>query len=96
MAHSRRFSSPTRRRSTSWEAGPETGVNGAPQSITASSESLATTVIAVGADGFTLIRTRGEFVARLGTADTSTAGFHGAFGIGIANSNATTAGVASV
>jgi len=96
MAHSRRFSSTSTRRRTSWVAGPETGVNGAPQSISSSLSQLATTAIAVGADGFTLVRTRGELNMRLGTAAASTDGFHGAFGIAIANGSAVTAGSGSI
>ena len=84
------------RRKTSWSLGPHSGTAGSPQSITASGASLATTNVNVLADGVTLIRTRGELVFSLILADAASAGFHGAFGIGIATQAAIAAGVTAV
>ena len=99
MAHSRRYGSPTRRgqrRLTSWQVGPETGVDGAGQFLSASSSVLATTGIVAALDGLTLIRIRGDLSLFLTAATSVLDGFHGAFGIGIASEPAFTAGVASV
>ena len=101
MARLRRSGFPTslgrsQRRKTSWTVGPETGVNGATQVITASGSVLATTAVITTMDGITLVRTRGELVLLLGIAAAQGDGFHGAFGIGQVSSPAFTAGVGSV
>ena len=84
------------KRKTSWDVGPETGVNGATQVITASSAVLATTAVAFLFDGDTIVRTRGELNIFLSIAAGQGDGFHGAFGIGVASTAAVTAGIASV
>ena len=81
---------------SSWEFGPETSGNGAPQGLTASSSQLAGTNVAAAIDGLTLIRTRGEFMIYLTAATALGDGFHGAFGIGKATQAAVVAGVLSV
>jgi len=48
------------------------------------------------AEGHTLIRTRGDLNLFITIATAAGDGFHGAFGIGIGNENAFTAGVASL
>ena len=83
------------RRKTSWNIGPQTGVDGAPQGISASTASLATGLAVVLESGLTLVRTRGDLNLILQIAGNQE-GFHGAFGIAIATSPAVTAGIASV
>ena len=84
------------KRKTSWGIGPQTGVDGALQSITASSAVLATGAVGITADGQTLVRTRGELSLFLSAATGIADGFHGAFGIAVASAAAVTAGAASV
>ena len=50
----------------------------------------------VNLDGFTLVRTRGEFVAQLRSASAIANGFSGAFGIGIVTDAAFAVGVTAV
>ena len=62
---------------------------------------MGASIAAVGAQlmvpALTLIRTRGEVMMRVTTADAEGSGFHGAFGIAIANANAfTVGGIASL
>ena len=99
MARIRGFSSTPRRgprRKTAWELSVATGVDGAAQSITASGATLGTTSIAIGLDGGTLVRTRGELSLFLTQASSLGDGYTGAFGIGIATSTAILAGAASL
>ena len=98
MARSLRksFGSHPQRRKTSWNGGPGSGVDGALQTTGASGAVLWTTGAQVLAEGSTLIRTRGTGMLRLSSADAGSSGFHGAFGIGIANLNAFNAGIASL
>ena len=101
MAHSRGSGFRTnlarsQRRKTSWQIGPQSGVDGASVQISASQATLLNGVLFVSEDGLTLVRTRGEFVAHLQLAAADGDGFHGAFGIAVATSAAVTAGVASV
>jgi len=90
-----RSRSPTRRK-TSWTVGPQSGVDGASISITASAAVLMGVGSAATEDGLTIVRTRGELLFFLTASTTGGGGFFGAFGIGIANTPAFTAGVASL
>ena len=97
MTRSRNFRSIPARRRNSWEVGPETGVNGDSQAVSASGQFLATTAVRVLQDGLTIVRTRGDLNLILQTADGGASGFHGAFGIGIFNFNAVnTGGISSL
>ena len=91
---STRSSSP--RRKSSWGVGPETTVNGGPETITGTTAQIATTAVTLTLDGATLVRTRGELVVNILTAAAQADGFHGAFGIAKATAPAFTAGVAAV
>ena len=84
------------RRKTAWSVGPETGTNGAPQTVTAAGGVAATTFTTPVVSGLTMVRTRGECTLHLVTASAVGAGFHGAFGIAIATTAALTAGIASI
>ena len=86
----------SQRRKTSWNIGPQSGVDGASIQIAASQATLLNGGAAVLAEGTTLVRTRGEFTAYLKTVAAGGDGFHGAFGIGVATGAAFTAGVASL
>ncbi len=99
MAHLRRFSSQIQRsprRKTSWAVGPETGVSGAAQSLSATGSIGFTTGVVPTVSGLTLVRLRGEFLIGLQTAGSIGDGFHGAMGIGIASNAAFAAGIASL
>ena len=84
------------RRKTSWNVGPETGVNGARQAITSSVAVIAQTSVDVVAEGITLVRTRGEVNLMLEIAAADHDGFHGAMGIAVATKAAITAGASAV
>jgi len=86
----------SQRRKTSWNIGPQTGVDGATQVISASAAVLATGTAVVLNEGITMVRTRGELNVFLSIATGQGDGFHGAFGIAVASSPAVTAGVGSV
>ena len=99
MARSRGYVSTPRRgqrRKTSWGIGPQTGVDGAAQSITASSATLATGGAFALLDGITVVRMRGDLSLFLTQATALGDGYHGAFGIGITRAPAFTAGIASL
>ncbi len=97
MPRSRGFTPRGRsRRITSWELGPQSGVDGAPVNIGASTAALLNGGIVSVADGLTIIRTRGDLNLGLTLSDGVGNGFHGAFGVGMVNENAFTAGVGSV
>ena len=92
-----RGSSRTQRRLTAWGLGPSTG--GTPpssQAISSSATTLATTGIVAVPEGLTLVRTRGLLTLQLTTANVAGAGFDGAFGIAITDTEAFLAGAASV
>ncbi len=92
-----RFQTTSVRHRTSWEVGPETAGNGAPQSIVTSLADLAGTAVQATVDGQTLIRTRGELLMWLRAPTVNSGdGFHGAFGIAKATTAAIVAGAASV
>jgi len=91
----RRFSR-SQRRSSTWEKGPKTGVDGASIAISASAISIAASGQESLTDGLTLIRTRGQFSAFITKAALSGDGFSGAFGIGMANEKAFTTGSGSL
>ena len=91
-----RFPRTSVRHRSSWEVGPETSGGGAPQSISSSLAQIAGTATQATEDGQTLIRTRGELLAWIGSSSAANNGFHGAFGIAKATSAAVLAGVASV
>jgi len=84
------------RRKTSWEIGSQSGVDGAPRTIAGSAIQVGTTGVSSLSDGLTLIRTRGEVNMLLTSIDALGNGFHGAFGLGIVNENAFSAGVGSM
>jgi len=92
----RRFIQTGPRRKTSWEVGPQTTTTGGTVGISATAVLLAGTGAGILSDGVTLVRLRGNLNVFLTACDAAGNGFHGAFGIGICNSNAFTAGVASV
>ena len=92
-----RTSSPrSSKRKSSWQIGPQTGVDGALQSVVASSATIATGIITITADGGTLVRTRGDLNIFLSVASGAADGYHGAFGIAMISLAAATAGVASI
>ncbi len=100
MANLRGFPRLSRNRSqarkTAWNVGPQTGVDGAPETIAASSSVLGTGLAVVLVDGITMVRTRGELVLTLLSTDQVVGGFHGAFGIGVATTAAVGVGVSSI
>ena len=85
----------SQRRKTSWNIGPQSGVDGAPQTLSGTNVDLATGGAVVVAEGVTLVRTRGELAMHLEVASLQD-GFHGAFGIAVATSTAFTAGIGSL
>ena len=99
MAHSRGsgfWTTRAQRRKTSWEIGPQTGTDGSAQVLSSSAATIATGAVTPGLPGVTVIRTRGELLLVLKSASVVGAGFHGAFGIGIASAAAVAAGIGSV
>jgi len=98
MAPRRTFRSvPSRtRRKSAWGVGPNTGTDGTEQTISAAGVFSATAGALVLADGATLVRTRGELVLNLLSTTSAGDGFIGAFGIGVATSQAFGAGAASM
>ncbi len=84
------------RRATGWEIGVKSGAAGALLSLSASGASLGGVTVTQITDGFTLVRTRGEFLAYLKTSAAAASGFHGAFGIGIASDAALAVGVSAI
>ena len=91
---SARPTSPGRR--TAWGFGPATTGPGGLQTITASGKLLFGVAAAAVTDGQTIVRTRGELVALLSSADAVTSGFHGAFGIAKVTAQAVAIGVTAV
>ena len=81
------------RRLTSWDEGV---AGGAPTSDTSSITKFIGSALTFNLDGLTLIRTRGEFMANLGSGSAQNVGYHGAVGIGIATAAAVAVGIASV
>jgi len=81
------------RRESSWGVGPGGTVT---TSIANSSSVLVGGGIVPLTDGITLVRTRGELSLYLSSATAALAGFQGAFGIGIVEAPAFSAGIASV
>ena len=81
------------RRKTSWIFGP------GDETITAVSTSSSVILgagLSVGADGLTLVRTRGELMLWLTAATALNNGFLGAFGIGVVTDPAFVAGIGSL
>ena len=97
MARSRSLSSaPFRqslRRRTSWQAGSGQAAGTA---VTGSGSQILNLGIEFLSDGLTLVRTRGELVMFLTAATAIGDGYNGAFGIGVAQEPAFTAGVGSL
>ena len=85
MGHSRgsRFArgAVAARRSRGWAVGPGTGTGGDAQAITTSSTVLAGVGALAVDDGLTIVRTRGECLLYLISADAPNAGYFGAIGI---------------
>ncbi len=80
------------RRRVGWRGGP----NGVIIQLGASGQQLLTNVGFSFLDGETVVRIRGYLQLFLTLATSIGDGFHGAFGIALANSNAITAGIASL
>jgi len=96
VARSRGFPQRGQRRSTGWFVGPQSAASGASIAISSSVSVLGLGGSTPIVDGLTLIRTRGDLNVFLTSAAALGDGFSGAFGIGIANESAFTAGAASV
>jgi len=97
VPRSRGFTGTARsRRRSSWEIGPQTGVDGAAIAIASSSLLVGNGGAVVLADGPTLVRLRGELNLFLTLSGGVGDGFHGAFGVAIANEDAFAAGVGSL
>ena len=88
----RRFEARTQRRKTNWLSGP----GGVLTQISASGAQAFATTSAQTLTGSTLVRCRGYLNLFLSSVGSAGDGFHGAFGIGIANENALSAGIASL
>ena len=86
----------SRRRRTSWEIGPQTGVDGASIAIGQSEARLAAGGVTIVSDGNTLVRLRGSLNVFLTSVDALGNGYHGAFGIGIVTDQAFDGGVSTV
>ena len=84
------------RRLTAWSGGPASGTSGSVETISASGALLFGTASLAGEDGLTIVRIRGNFVARLSVVSGASAGFFGAFGIGKATAAAIAVGVTAV
>ena len=85
------------RRQTGWSEGPATGGDpGSCQAISGSGTALAVAGITPTIEGTTLARIRGMLSFQLTTSSASTAGFDGAFGIAIADSEAFAVGVTAL
>ena len=85
------------RRSTSWRSSVSTGSGdaGGAQTISSTIAQLAINSGPAIADGETVVRIRGEFMAFLSAAGAALEGYHGAFGIGVGTDAAFAAGVSS-
>jgi len=88
-----RLALPSQRRKTGWGLGPG-------QSAVTTITATGSTILGAGsvstADGQTVVRLRGELLLWLSLAAAAVDGFSGAFGIGIVQNPAFTAGIASV
>ena len=95
MARSNRFRSiqrgNTTRRRTGWDGGPNGILSPASSAVSLFPVGVVTT-----ADGFTLIRTRGELLLRLLSSSVAQGGFQWAFGIGIVSDKAFAVGATAV
>jgi len=83
------------RRKTSWQSGPKSGTAGASLAFASSGAALGGVGQTSLADGLTLVRLRGNFMIHMESGAIGDE-FFGAFGIGIVNSDAFSAGSASV
>ena len=86
----------SQRRKTSWTFGPATGTDGSIQQISTPGKLGATTAIVSLEDGQTLVRTRGEVLLTLISAAAVGNGFHGAFGLCVVSSQASSIGETAV
>ena len=84
----------SQRRRTGWEDGP--GRDTVQTAITASANAIATSALVSLEDGLTVARLRGRLEMWLSAADAVNSGFSGAFGIGIATSDAISVGATAV
>ena len=84
------------KRRIAWGPGPSTTGIGGLQSVSASGKTLWGVSAAAVTDGQTIVRTRGELLLFLSTADGVTSGFHGAFGIAKVTAQAVAIGVTAV
>ena len=84
------------RRKTSWAIGPSSVSNGNSQSISVAGKLLLSGGAAIGLDGLTDVRLRGELNIWLESATAAANGFFGAFGIAYVTAPAFTIGVTAV
>ena len=80
------------RRQSSWQEGPFGQVVG----VSGSSNNIFTTSQQIVAEGLTLVRTRGQLMVQLVTADALSKGFQYAFGVCMVSENAAGIGVTAV
>jgi len=81
------------RRKSSWEFGPG---GTAVTSVGSSTSVIIGGGVAAGQNGLTLVRLRGSLQAYLTATDATNSGFHCAFGVGIASSDAFGVGVTAL
>ena len=91
-SRSRRFPLTGVRRKVSWSGGPV----GQTAILTATSTVLFPNVAEAALDDLTIVRTRGQLMVQLITADAALAGFEWAFGMCVVSQNAAGIGVTAV
>jgi len=85
------------RRQTGWGVGPKSGVGGNVGSTLSTTSSALGGIVAVpGQDGLTMVRLRGEFMARLLSATAAGDGFFGAVGVALFNDTAISIGITAL
>ena len=87
-----RFPRSSARRKTGWSLGPR----GTSTTVSSTGTVLFATGTIILLDAVTLIRTRGQLVMNLETADAAGSGFEWAFGMCFVNENAASVGVTAV
>ena len=86
----------SQRRKANWTVGPQSGADGVPIALSASSKVLMGVGAVVLDSGITLVRTRGELMILLKTSSNAAGGFVGAFGLCVVTDQAFAAGVGSI
>ena len=81
------------RRLTTWDEGVG---GGAPVVESATITRFLGSALQFSVDGLTLVRTRGQFMANLGSGSAASSGFFGAVGIGLATAAAVAVGITAV